>query len=137
MSDTAQDNLARPLCEGLLGEDAEGPYLLGGFCEACGFVTLGVRDTCPECWARGKMSMVPIGRRGSVYTCTVVHQVPQGYDAPFAVGYIDVEKGVRVFAHLAQKPASPKPGVKVKLTTATLRRDKEGSALIGPLYVME
>jgi uncharacterized OB-fold protein len=137
MSNAAQVVASRPIWEGLLGEDAEGPYLLGGRCEACGFVTLGLRDICPECWARGTMTMAPIGRKGSVYTCTVIHQVPQGYDAPFAVGYVDVERGVRVFAHLAQRPSAPKPGMTVKLTAAPLRRDKDGAALIGPLYVME
>lgn len=136
MNDLNKRNAARPIWEGLLGEDAEGPYLLGGSCGACGFVTLGVRDTCPDCWARGRMTMVPIGRKGMVYTCTVIHQVPQGFDAPFAVGYVDVENGVRVFAHLAQKP-DPKPGAPVKLTASPLRRDKDGAALLGPLYVME
>ncbi len=137
MSEMSQDNLARPICEGLLGEDSEGPFLLGGRCSACGFVTLGVRDTCPECWVRGSMTMVPIGRRGNVYTYTVVHQVPQGYEAPFAVAYVDVEDGVRVFAHVAREPSALKPGAKVRLTVAPMRRDKDGVALVGPFYVTE
>lgn len=137
MSDVARNNLAKPVWEGLLGEDAEGAFLIGGSCAACGFITLGVRDTCPECWARGKMKMVPLGRRGTIYTCTVIHQGPDGYDTPFAVGYVDIEQGVRVFSHLSQKPTSPKPGMQVRLTAAPLRRDKDGASLIGPLYVME
>jgi uncharacterized protein len=137
MTETARANVARPIWDGLLGEDAEGPFLQGGNCTACGFVTLGVRDQCPECWARNTMELLPIGRRGHVYTCTVVHQVPQGYDAPFAVAYVDVENGVRVFAHLARDPAVLKAGAKVRLTTAPLRRDKDGVALVGPLYVTE
>jgi uncharacterized OB-fold protein len=136
MSEASPKTPAKPLCEGLLGEDAEGAFLLGGRCEACGFVTLGVRDVCPECWVRGKMTMVPIGRRGNVYTCTVVHQLPHGYEAPFAVGSVDIEDGVRVFAHLEQGPAV-RPGAKVRLTAAPLRRDKDGAELVGPIYVME
>jgi len=137
MSEASPDKSSRPICEGLVGEDAEGPFLLGGRCKACGFVTLGVRDTCPECWARGSMTSLPIGRRGSVYTSTVVHQVPQGYDAPFAVGYVDIEDGVRVFAHVERVQAALKPGTKVRLTVAPMRRDKDGASLVGPLYVTE
>ena len=104
MTETAQADVARPIWDGLLGEDAEGPFLQGGHCTACGFVTLGVRDQCPECWARNTMKLVPIGRRGQVYTCTVVHQAPKGYDAPFAVAYVDVENGRNAWlieAHIA------------------------------------
>ena len=137
MGETSNSNVARPICEGLLGQDNDGPFLLGGRCGACSFVTLGVRDTCPECWTRGSMTMVPIGRRGSVYTSTVVHQLPQGYDAPFAVAYVDVEDGVRVFAHVAHEPAALGPGAKVRLTVAPMRSDKDGNALLGPLYVTE
>jgi uncharacterized OB-fold protein len=137
MNGATRDNIAQPIWEGLFGEDTEGPFLLGGRCGACNFVTLGVRDICPECWTRGSMTMVPIGRRGRVYTATVVHQVPQGYDGPFAVGYVDVENGVRVFAHVGREPSALKPGTKVRLTVAPMRNDKDGTSLIGPLYVTE
>src|SRR5215475_8362374 len=93
---------AQPICEGLFGNDEGGPYLIGGRCTSCDFVTLGVRDVCPMCWSRNVMRPMPIGRTGRVYTCTIIHQAPEGYAAPFAVGYIDLDDGVRVFAHLAQ-----------------------------------
>jgi uncharacterized OB-fold protein len=125
---------SRPIQDGLMGEDGEGPYLQGSSCSQCGFVTLGMRDLCPECWARNTMRPVPIGRAGEVYSCTVIHQVPQGYDAPFAVGYVDVEQGVRVFAHLERTPATLQVGARVRLTAAPLRRHQDGTALIGPLY---
>ena len=50
------------------------------------------------------MTETPIGRRGVLYTYTVIHQLPQGYDEPFAVGYVDLDDGVRVFAHIENTP---------------------------------
>ncbi len=76
----------RPIWAGLMGSDADGPYLIGGKCSACGFTTLGVRDTCPECWARGGMMETPNGREGTLYTITDMQQLPRGYGAPLAVG---------------------------------------------------
>lgn len=131
------DLVARPIWTGLMGADEDGPYLVGGTCSACGFTTLGVRDICPECWAEHTMTETPIGRRGVLYTYTVIHQLPQGYDEPFAVGYVDLNNGVRVFAHIENAPASLQIGADLELTEATLRIDGDGAALSGPRYRKE
>lgn len=134
MTAAEHDLATRPIWDGLMGEDARGPFLIGGKCAKCGFVTLGVRDTCPECWSRNAMTPTPIGRRGTLYTHTVIHQVPAGYAAPFAVGYVDLEGGVRVFAHLENTPETLRIGGEVCLTAAKLRQDKDGAWLVGPRY---
>lgn len=126
-------NEARPIRDGLFGEDADGAFLVGGRCGACGFVTLGARPICPHCLAEGAMGEEPIGRTGTLYTATVIHQAPAGFAAPFAVGYVDVEEGVRVFAHVETAPR-PAIGGRVKLALAPLRTDADGGALVGPLY---
>ncbi len=130
----AEDLTSRSVWEGLLGEDAEGPYLVGGRCAPCGFVTLGVREVCPSCWARDSMTPTPIGRRGVLYTCTVIHQLPPGYAAPFAVGYVDLEDDVRVFAHLENEPESLRIGAVLELTVAPLKQGDGGVWLVGPRY---
>lgn len=126
-------NAARPIRDGLFGEDAEGPYLVGGRCRACGFVTLGARPICPRCLAEDAMGEEPIGRAGTLYTATVIYQAPAGFAAPFAVGYVDVEEGVRVFAHVETAPR-PAIGGRVRLTLAPLKADADGIPLVGPLY---
>lgn len=137
--DTAADQdhgdlVTRPIWDGLMGEDADGAYLIGGRCTACSFTTLGVRDICPDCWAGGTMAKIPIGRRGTLYTYTVIHQLPAGYDAPFAVGYVDLEDGVRVFAHIETAPDTLQIGAELELTAAPLRKDADGVWLSGPRY---
>ena len=128
------DLAARPIWSGLMGADDDGAYLVGGKCGACGFTTLGLRDVCPDCWAEGSMRQTPIGRRGTLYTYTMIHQLPKGYDHPFAVGYVDLADGVRVFAHLEDTPESLTIGNELELTEATLRKDETGAALCGPRY---
>ena len=124
----------QPIWNGLMGTDAQGAYLVGGKCSACGFTTLGLRDICPECWACGTMDETPIGRQGTLYTYTVIHQLPQGYDEPFAVGYVDLADGVRVFAHIDNSPESLTIGARLDLASAPLRNDDEGAVLTGPRY---
>jgi len=124
-----------PIWPGLLGEDEQGPFLVGGRCRACGFLALGVRDVCGRCWAAESMEAVPVGRTGRLYTCTVVHQPPDGFAGPIAVGYVDLPEGLRVFAHIAQDARSLTLGTELALTVAPLRRGRDGGSLTGPLYV--
>ena len=124
----------QPLWDGLTGEDEKGPFLVGGRCSHCGFVTLGVRDLCPSCWTRNAMTPAPIGRTGRLYSFTVIHQLPEGYTEPYAVGYLDIEGEIRVFAHIRQDPASLAIGKSLALAVAPLRKDRAGNWLTGPRY---
>jgi uncharacterized OB-fold protein len=60
--------------------------------------------------------------------------MPSGFDQPYAVGYVDLPEGIRVFAHLESGDASPEIGDAVELTFAPLRKNKEGHAGVGPRY---
>jgi uncharacterized OB-fold protein len=128
------DLVRRPIWDGLTGEDEEGPFLVGGHCSRCGFLTLGPRDLCPNCWTRNAMQPYPIGRVGTLYTYTIIHQVPAGYKEPFAAGYIDLEGGVRVFAHVENTQESLRIGGRLQLQVAPLRQDEHGAWLLGPRY---
>ena len=133
-ADPSTDLVERPIWAGLMGEDADGAFLIGGSCAACGFTTLSVRNICPECWARGTMRETPIGRRGTLYTYTVIHQLPHGYEEPFAVGYVDLADGVRVFAHIENTAQSLVIGADLELASMRLRKDDDGIWLSGPVY---
>ncbi|MBM3597133.1 MAG: OB-fold domain-containing protein [Alphaproteobacteria bacterium] len=70
-----------------------------------------------------------IGRRGVLYNATVIHQGPEGFSAPYRVGYVDVESGVRVFAHMDNGSRRPQLDQPISLAIATLRTARGGSRL--------
>jgi uncharacterized protein len=123
-----------PVWPGLCGTDDAGPFLVGGRCAKCSYTTLEVRPICPSCWAQGSMHPTPIGRRGRLYTYTVIHQLPAGYAESFAVGYVDLAEGIRVFAHIENTPEALRIGRELELTIAPLKRDDKGTNLHGPRY---
>ena len=122
---------APPIREGLIAEDDKGAYLIGGRCGSCGFVSLGLREACPECWQRDGLAAVPIGRRGRLYSRTVIYTVPSGFAAPLTVGYVDLDEGPRIFAQLADAPEIDAP---VELTIGIVKRDEDGTERLGPIY---
>lgn len=118
---------------GLSGADDAGPFLHGSRCGHCGHVMLGRRGHCSRCWAVDGIDSISLGRRGQVYSKTVIHAAPAGFAAPYTVGYVDIEEGIRVFAHLESGTEGPHIGDEVALDVTVLRR-LEGEDLTGPVY---
>lgn len=131
------DHLANSIWPGLWGEDQEGPYLVGGRCKSCGHVTFEARRVCPSCWSSAGADNVPIGRTGTLYTYSIVHQAPAGFAAPVAVGYVDLDDGVRVFAHLEQDAETLQIGRKLALSIDALKQRQDGALQYGPKYRAE
>lgn len=118
------------------GEDEHGAYLVATLCASCNGLALGVRKICPHCLESDQEKLGPerIGRRGTLYTATVISQAPPGYEPPFRVGYVDVEGGVRIFAHLEQGDQAPDIGDEVCLSINSVKTDSDGNRLTGPFY---
>jgi uncharacterized OB-fold protein len=74
--------------------------LLGSRCRECGTSFFPPRQICPRCMKEGILETVPLSPRGTLYTYTVIRQAPPRYPVPYAVGYVDLPEGVRVFAQL-------------------------------------
>jgi uncharacterized OB-fold protein len=125
---------APPAWPGLWGRDAEGAYLVAGQCGHCGGLALGLREFCPHCRHEGSLCEARVGRKGLLYTATVVHQGPSGFKAPYRIGYVDIEGGIRVFAHLDNGPAAPQIGDPVTLDVQPLAADKAGRLMTVPIY---
>lgn len=131
---STNEDEGRPLWPGLSSRDSEGPYLIATRCGSCGFVALGERRSCPECWSTSGMEALQVGRRGRLYTRSVIHAAPAGYEGPYAVGYVDVDEGIRIFAHLETGENAPAIGDAVELTIVALRTGEDGRGLTGPRY---
>jgi uncharacterized OB-fold protein len=132
MSESEQQ--AAPAWPGLWGRDAEGAYLVAGRCERCGGQALGMREFCPHCHARGTLREARLGRTGRLYSATVIHQGPSNFKAPYRVGYVDIEGGIRIFAHVAHDGDAPRIGDIVVLDVQARSTDPEGRPLTVPVY---
>jgi uncharacterized OB-fold protein len=78
------------------------PHLIGGRCKDCGAISYPRADVCTKCLSDGVEAM-RLSSHGTLYSYSVVHQAPKGWNVPYALGYVDLPEGVRVLAHLDAK----------------------------------
>ncbi len=80
----------------------------------------------------GVLDALPLSRRGTLYTYTVIRQAPPRYPVPYAVGYVDLPEGVRVFAQMEGWQARElRLGEEMEISFETIRKDEQGHELIG------
>ncbi len=80
------------------------------------------------------MTEVPIGRQGTLYTYTILHQAPEGFQPPIAVGYVDLCDGIRVFTHLSPPSSGLTLGMTLTLRLGPLKKDENQQDVYGPIY---
>ncbi len=75
--------------------------LLGTRCDACGTTSFPPRNLCRGCWARS-VRWVDLAATGSLYSYTRVHVAPGAFrgEAPYAIGLVDLDDGVRLMCRL-------------------------------------
>jgi uncharacterized OB-fold protein len=87
------------LAKAPIGVDSDGtPSLVGSRCESCDAVYFPRRLVCFECRSVQLQDRL-LSRRGVLYSWTTVH-VSSSRAVPYAVGYVDLPEGVRVFTSL-------------------------------------
>jgi uncharacterized OB-fold protein len=107
--------IPRPIADldsdGLLGDFAEGPRLVGTQCDACSRTMLGTRVVCSACVGTD-VTRVPLPTTGVLYTYTRLHV---GADGVRALGYVDFEGDVRTLTDLREDAGPLEPGIRVDL----------------------
>jgi uncharacterized OB-fold protein len=127
---------ARFLAPELVQLDTNGsPQLIGGRCKACGALSFPRGALCTECLSED-VETTTLGDRGKLYSYSVVHQAPKGWNVPYALGYVDLSDGVRVLAHVGpiDKLAMDLP---VKLAVGVVGSDPAGVPLKSYTFVPE
>ena len=118
--------------EGLFDWPSEKPSLIGNRCKLCGKVFFPRRFICPDCFEEGTLQVVHLGRRGKLYTFCILERGPLGFDAPYAVGYIDLPEGLRIYSILTETSTERlKIGMEMELVIEKIRIDSEGNEIIG------
>lgn len=108
--------------------DADGQVrIVASECGDCGKRVFPPTDLCPECLSEN-MTRLPLGRRGTLYSWSVVHAAPKGWTLPFVAAYVDLPEGVRVFAHMVGvDPLALEMDMPVEVCVATLGTDETGA----------
>ena len=99
--------------------------LEGEQCPHCRDYIFPPRDVCPHCGEEAGPLHTMSGK-GEVYSFTVVHEPPTGYEtqAPYAVALVKLEEGPLVTAQLTDvDSADIKIGMPVEMVTRRLRTD--------------
>jgi uncharacterized OB-fold protein len=75
--------------------------LITTFCTRCGKPSFVPKPICPHCWSDA-VEWEDLVTRGELYSWTRVHAAPSAFieEAPFALGIIDLEIGLRLACRL-------------------------------------
>jgi benzoylsuccinyl-CoA thiolase BbsA subunit len=106
-------------------QDGSSPYLKGYRCKKCGQLDFPKLSPCPNCWGE-EFEMVPLSRRGKLYSVTDIFIGQAGMQTPYTFGYIDLPEKLRVLAQLEGEVGGFKCDEEVELTTGVIRMNGDG-----------
>lgn len=107
------------------------PYLIGSQCKKCGYVAFPKRMVCPACVTNGSMEDIELSRRGKIETFSILHVAPPGFPVPYAVGYVSLPEGPRIFSILSYSGEEINIGDPAELKVGKIREDELGNEVIG------
>ncbi|PIQ44480.1 MAG: hypothetical protein COW04_12750, partial [Deltaproteobacteria bacterium CG12_big_fil_rev_8_21_14_0_65_43_10] len=111
---------------------SEKPHLIGSKCSFCGEYFFPKRAICPNCLKDEKPEDVLLGNKGKLYTYCIVKAAPLGFDAPYAIGYVDIPEGLRIFSPLTECDKEKlKINMDLELIVDKIREDEAGQAVYG------
>jgi uncharacterized OB-fold protein len=90
------------------------------------------RFICPDCFKEDTLEKIHLSTKGKLYTFCILERGPIGFDTPYAVGYIDLPEGLRIYALLMESRIERlKIGMEMELVIEKIRKDSEGNDIIG------
>ncbi len=116
----------------LPGSPTEESHLLGSQCRTCGEVYFPKQDICANCF-KENMKEIPLGKKGKLFTYTVVRQKPPVYEGPvpYALGKIELPEKVVVPALLTGVDFDKlEVGMDMEMVIEKLKEDEEGNDII-------
>jgi uncharacterized OB-fold protein len=104
--------------------------LHGSKCAQCGSAAFPPHPICPACGAQSGQGTVELSPVGTLYTFSEVHIAPKGFATPYAVGYVDLPEGVRLFGQIEGRATTLRVGQQVAVTLGPVRTEASGAAVI-------
>jgi uncharacterized OB-fold protein len=106
--------------------------LVGEVCPHCDGKIFPPRDVCPYCGGEAKDQYAFSGR-GEVYSYTVMHDAPSGYEnnTPYTVALVKLVEGPVVTAQLTDLGDQPvEIGMPVEMVTRKIREDGDERGML-------
>ena len=102
-------------------------------CRACGQLDFPKPTICTSCWGE-VFEIVPLSRRGTLYSFSEIHIGQAGMKTPYLIGYIDLPEQLRVFAQLQGALGDFACDDVVELAVGPIRNSSNGLPLISYLF---
>lgn len=119
-----------PFREGLF-EKVSGQWtLVGCQCKQCGQIIFPNRAACLNCLSQD-LERLHLSRNGKLYSFTIVHMPSEHFEPPYAVGWIELPEGMRIFSQIRRWQEHPlEIGMDMELAVEKLW-DEEEKEIIG------
>ena len=88
-----------PIRENAFVEGKDGLVLRANRCKICGQIFFPGAAFCFACLGTDLEDLM-LSRRGQLHSYTISHMASAHFAAPYAVGYVDMPEGVRIFTPL-------------------------------------
>jgi benzoylsuccinyl-CoA thiolase BbsA subunit len=113
--------------------DGSPAYLKGYRCKTCGQLDFPKLTPCPACWGE-TFEMVPLSRRGKLYSYADIYIGQPGLKTPYIIGYIDLPENIRIFSMLEGEVETFKCDEEVELTVGPIRTNEDGNPITSYLF---
>ncbi|OGP54186.1 MAG: hypothetical protein A2162_11595 [Deltaproteobacteria bacterium RBG_13_52_11b] len=108
--------------------------LRGSECPNCGRRFFPPKVRCPDCFRKG-LGSVPLETKGILYSYTTVYIPSRNFKPPYRVGYVEFDKGVRVFGQIRTREGETLSiGSAVKTVIDFLWNKSDGGRVSGYLF---
>jgi uncharacterized OB-fold protein len=88
-----------PFREGLFEEVSGKGTLVGARCRQCGQIIFPRREACLNC-LESDLETMHLSHKGKLYSYTIVHMPSEHFDPPYAVGWIELPEGIKIFSQI-------------------------------------
>jgi len=107
--------------------------LVGSICRTCSSKYFPLRKFCPKCRRKGKIEKYVFKPYGKIYSYTVVHSPPAGFEleSPYILAIVELDEGPRLTAQIVDS-SSIEVGDRVEMVFRIIKReDPEGLITYG------
>jgi benzoylsuccinyl-CoA thiolase BbsA subunit len=106
-------------------KDGSPPFLKGYKCKKCGELDFPKTVPCPKCWGK-EFDMVPLSRRGKIYSVSDIHIGQPGMAVPYVFGYVDLPEDIRIFAQMEGPVGTFRCDDEVELVAGNIKNNRDG-----------